>query len=91
MGPRRRVGSVVGAGNAAVNGAGADEDEEAAEIKEGDRVLHGVFGEGLVLKTAGRASESEVTVVFRDAGVKRLLLSFANLKKVEELTGTGGV
>ena len=45
-------------------------------------MIHGVFGEGLVLKTAGQASDREVTVVFRDAGVKRLLLSFANLKKV---------
>ena len=83
--PRQRVKSVVGAGNAGVNGAGTgpEENGDAPAFKEGDRVLHGVFGEGLVLKTAGQASDREVTVVFREAGVKRLLLSFANLKRVE--------
>ncbi len=82
---RQRVKSAVGGGSAGVNGAGTgpEADGEAPAFKEGDRVLHGVFGEGLVLKTAGQASDSEVTVVFREAGVKRLLLSFANLKKVE--------
>ena len=82
---RRRVSSVVAAGNAAVNGAAAGQNGESEPpgFKEGDRVLHGAFGEGLVLKTAGRASDSEVTVVFREAGVKRLLLAYANLKKVE--------
>ena len=81
--PRRRVSSVVGAGNGVVNGTGDAGQEDGPSFREGDRVLHGAFGEGLVLKTAGQASDSEVTVVFREAGVKRLLLSFANLKKVE--------
>ncbi len=82
---RKRVKSVVGAGNGVVNGAGTGqgEESEAPEFKEGDRVLHGVFGEGLILKTAGPASDKEVTVVFREAGVKRLLLSYANLKKAQ--------
>ncbi len=81
---RKRVRSVVGAGNGRVNGAGGGkaDDGETPEFKEGDRVLHGVFGEGLILKTAGPSSDKEVTVVFREAGVKRLLLSYANLKKV---------
>ena len=83
--PRRRAKSAIGAGRAGFNGAGTgpEKDGEDTAFKEGDRVQHGVFGEGLVLKTAGQASDREVTVVFRDAGVKRLLLSFANLKKVE--------
>ena len=82
---RRRVKTPVAAGNAAVNGAAAGQNGESEPpgFKEGDRVLHGAFGEGLILKTAGRASDSEVTVVFREAGVKRLLLAYANLKKVE--------
>ncbi len=94
VGARRRGKAGVGAGSSGVNGAAAKEegDGEAAEFKEGDRVLHGAFGEGLVLKTAGQASDREVTVVFREAGVKRLLLSYANLKRVEGLdpsTGSG--
>ena len=77
---RRRVSTVVSAGGS--NGAGASDGEgEVTTFKEGDRVVHGAFGEGLVLKTAGPASDREVTVVFREAGVKRLLVSFANLKK----------
>ena len=79
---KRRLVSRVVAGNGKVNGAGSGEGETPT-FKEGDRVLHGAFGEGLVLKTAGYASDKEVTVVFREAGVKRLLLSFAKLKKVE--------
>ena len=84
--PRQRAKSAVGAGSVGFNGTGAEPDEEGDDtaFNEGDRVLHGVFGEGLVLKTAGQASDREVTVVFREAGVKRLLLSFANLKKVND-------
>ena len=79
--PRRRVSSVVSAGGA--NGAASSDGEGETTFKEGDRVVHGAFGEGLVLKTAGPASDREVTVVFREAGVKRLLVSFANLKRAE--------
>ena len=79
---KRRLVSRVAAGNGKVNGAGEGEGETPT-FKEGDRVIHGAFGEGLVLKTAGHASDKEVTVVFREAGVKRLLLSYAKLKKVE--------
>ena len=79
--PRRRVSTVVSAGGA--NGAASSDGEGETTFKEGDRVVHGAFGEGLVLKTAGPASDREVTVVFREAGVKRLLVSFANLKRVE--------
>ena len=83
---RRRVKSPVAAGNAAVNGAaaaGQDGESKSPAFKAGDRVLHGAFGEGLVLKTAGRALTSEITVIFRDAGIKRLMIDNPSLKKVE--------
>ena len=82
---RRRVSSAVAAGNAAVNGAAAGQNGESEPpgFKAGDRVLHGAFGEGLVLKTAGRALTSEITVIFRDAGIKRLMIDNPSLKKVE--------
>ena len=82
---RRRVKSPVAASNAAVNGAAASQNGESKSpaYKAGDRVLHGAFGEGLVLKTAGRALTSEITVIFRDAGIKRLMIDNPSLKKVE--------
>ena len=75
--------AVVSADGGGSNGAASSDGEGEVSFKEGDRVVHGAFGEGLVLKTAGPASDKEVTVVFREAGVKRLLVSFANLKRAE--------
>ena len=53
-------------------------------FKTGDRVSHGVFGKGLVISTDGEGQDSEVTVAFSDgAGIKRLLVSYAPLEKIE--------
>jgi DNA helicase-2/ATP-dependent DNA helicase PcrA len=49
----------------------------------GDRVRHGKFGEGVVVSCDIKGSDQEVTVVFKgEAGIKKLLLSFANLERV---------
>ncbi|HEY8489353.1 MAG TPA: UvrD-helicase domain-containing protein [Dehalococcoidia bacterium] len=49
----------------------------------GDRVRHAKFGEGIVVSCRPSGSDQEVTVAFRgEAGVKRLLLSFAPLERV---------
>ncbi|PKB68501.1 MAG: hypothetical protein BZY81_01885 [SAR202 cluster bacterium Io17-Chloro-G4] len=51
----------------------------------GDLVRHTVFGEGVVTGWEPDAGDVQVTVEFRDGvGVKRLLLSFAPLEKIEE-------
>ena len=56
----------------------------ALSLRTGDRVSHGVFGEGVVVNSSGKGSDQEVTVAFAGgAGVKRLLLSYAPLEKVE--------
>jgi len=47
-------------------------------FKEGDRVHHPNFGEGIVAESRVRRGEEEVTVVFK-SGIKRVLASF--LKK----------
>ena len=53
-------------------------------FKTGDKVSHATFGEGLVVSYAGRGQDSEVTVAFSGgAGVKRLMVSYAPLEKVE--------
>jgi DNA helicase-2/ATP-dependent DNA helicase PcrA len=48
----------------------------------GDDVRHKVFGEGVILDLTGRPGKTEALVRFRDAGEKRLLLSWAPLEKI---------
>ena len=53
-------------------------------LNVGDLVRHSAFGEGVVTGWEPDASDVQVTVEFRDGvGVKRLLLSFAPLEKIE--------
>jgi DNA helicase-2/ATP-dependent DNA helicase PcrA len=51
------------------------------QFKPGDRVNHGLFGEGIVLKSASTLDDEEVTVAFPGKGTKTLLASFAKLHK----------
>ena len=46
----------------------------------GERVRHGHFGRGVVVSCTLRGDDQEVTVAFEGAGVKRLLMSLANLE-----------
>ncbi len=55
----------------------------ASELKAGDHVRHAKFGDGIVVSCQPIKDDSEVAVVFDDAGIKKLLLSFAQLEKVE--------
>ncbi len=48
-------------------------------FKGGERVCHPDFGEGIVAESRVRSGEEEVTVVFKQGGIKRVLASF--LKK----------
>jgi DNA helicase-2/ATP-dependent DNA helicase PcrA len=52
------------------------------ELKAGDRVRHAQFGEGVVVTSASKGDDSELVVAFNGAGVKKLLLSFAKLEKI---------
>ena len=53
------------------------------ELRAGDHVRHAQFGEGVVVSCQTVRDDSEVVVAFSGLGVKKLLLSFANLEKVE--------
>ena len=55
---------------------------ESLALEVGDDVRHKVFGEGVILDMSGRADKTEALVRFRDAGEKRLLLSWAPLEKI---------
>ncbi len=56
--------------------------ERPAQFKAGDRVDHGLFGQGIVLKSEVTADDEEVTVAFAGKGTKTLLASMAKLRKV---------
>ena len=54
-----------------------------AAFGAGDHVRHARFGEGIVVSCTVTTTDQEVTVAFKgDAGVKKLLLSYAPLEKM---------
>jgi DNA helicase-2/ATP-dependent DNA helicase PcrA len=55
---------------------------ELPAVAEGDTVLHDRWGEGVVLTVRGQGDDAEATIAFSEAGEKRLLLSYAPLRKV---------
>jgi DNA helicase II / ATP-dependent DNA helicase PcrA len=54
---------------------------ERLGIRVGDDVVHGKFGEGVVLEIIGGGDSAEVIVRFPSVGEKRLLLAWSPLKK----------
>ena len=55
----------------------------ALTLKVGDHVHHSKFGSGIVMNCSPTRNDQELTVVFEEAGVKKLLASLAPLEKVE--------
>ena len=55
----------------------------AGELREGCRIEHQRFGIGTVLKIEGTGENTKVTVEFRNAGTKQLLLKFAKFKIID--------
>ena len=53
----------------------------ATHYRAGDKVRHVQFGDGVVVSSAAKGDDEEVTVAFPDQGVKRLMASFARLEK----------
>ena len=51
-------------------------------LRIGHRVIHGKFGEGVILQTEGEGNQARVQVNFSDAGVKWLMLAYANLETI---------
>lgn len=54
------------------------------DYKEGDRVRHIKYGEGVVQEIKDGKKDYEISVCFDQAGVKRMLASFAKLERIEE-------
>ena len=55
----------------------------APAFSTGDKVRHPTFGDGIVVSCEASGGDFQVTVAFDGQGVKRLLLSFAQLDKAE--------
>ena len=59
-------------------------DPVVAILSTGDKVRHTTFGEGIVVSCTPSGADFEVAVAFKEGfGVKRLLLSFAPLEKMD--------
>jgi len=56
---------------------------EVPELKTGDHVRHAEFGDGVVVNCQPVKDDEEVVVAFDNVGLKKLLLSFAQLEKVK--------
>jgi len=56
-------------------------------LKVGDHVHHSKFGPGIVMSCNPTRDDQEITVVFEQAGVKKLLASLAPLEKIEKDSG----
>jgi len=55
-------------------------EERSNDIRLGQRVRHGKFGEGVVLNYEGSGAHARVQVNFETAGTKWLVMSYANLE-----------
>ena len=53
-------------------------------LRVGDHVRHSKFGPGIVMNCLPTRDDQELTVVFEEAGVKKLLASLAPLEKIEK-------
>jgi DNA helicase-2/ATP-dependent DNA helicase PcrA len=72
------VGAPRGPGGGPITGAAG---AEKLGLRVGDDVAHDKFGEGVIIGIEGEGDKAEALVRFRDVGEKRLLLSWAPLKR----------
>ncbi len=54
------------------------------DLKAGDHVRHPTFGEGIVVSVQPAGNDKELAIAFANIGIKKLLLSFAKLEKIEK-------
>ena len=58
------------------------EPKGATGIRQGARVRHAKYGEGMVLQREGDGEDAKLTVAFQRHGLKKLMEKFANLQKI---------
>jgi DNA helicase-2/ATP-dependent DNA helicase PcrA len=59
---------------------------EAAGVPLGQSVVHAKFGSGVILAVEGSGAHTRVQVKFKEHGLKWLVLAYANLTVVDELS-----
>lgn len=67
----------------AVPPVGGDGNEHIRQFRDGQRLRHPDFGEGMVLATTGEGAKSVVHVRFDTVGVKRLLVKIAPVEAID--------
>jgi DNA helicase-2/ATP-dependent DNA helicase PcrA len=77
------LGQEEGLAVTAVYSGNGDSSFMVPELKAGDHVRHTAFGDGVVVSCQPVKDDAEVVVVFDGVGIKKLLVSFAKLEKVE--------
>jgi DNA helicase-2/ATP-dependent DNA helicase PcrA len=73
-------GRVIGSGRGPATPAKTTGAEDLG-LRAGDDVVHGKWGEGVVLEVVGEGEKAEAVVRFPSVGEKRLLLAWSPLKK----------
>ena len=63
------------------NNAGTGAEKKAWEV--GDKVDHKAWGTGTIVKVSGSGENMELDIAFPEKGIKRLLATFAPIKKHE--------
>jgi len=53
----------------------------AVQFSAGEKVVHPIFGEGMVVSSKIVGHDEEVTVAFLEKGVKRLMAQYARLER----------
>ena len=61
--------------------------EGVNDFKVGDMVEHAIFGIGKVMALSGQGENQRVGIEFKDGLKKKLVVKFANLKKVDTPEG----
>ena len=69
-------------GKSLFGGAQAQSRANAGALSVGDRVAHPVFGQGTVLSTRQMAADTLIEVAFDSVGTKKLMATYAKLKKI---------
>ena len=77
----RMIDQAIASGSSSAGSAARTSSEPAGGFRIGDDVVHGKWGEGVVIDLSGSGDKTEVTINFPDLGPKVLLLAWAPLKK----------
>ncbi|AEB12049.1 ATP-dependent helicase [Marinithermus hydrothermalis] len=81
--PLSPFGEPLGAGREPVAVRPTRRSSAAGGFRGGEKVRHPRFGQGLVVAASGEGDRQEVTVHFAGVGLKKLLVKYAGLERIE--------